>query len=108
MRQRPGLLAFLGVFVLGLCVKPSFPQATATQAQLNGAVRDQSGGAVANSSITLREVDTNSIYTATSNADGLYTFAIVPPGKYELTAEARGFGKYTQTGIVLSRSSSPQ
>src|SRR5438874_6416484 len=102
MRQRPGLLAFLGVFVLGLCVKPSFPQATATQAQLNGAVRDQSGGAVANSSITLREVDTNSIYTATSNADGLYTFAIVPPGKYELTAEARGFGKYTQTGIVLS------
>ena len=29
-------------------------------------------------------------------------FAIVPPGKYELTAELSGFAKYTQTGIVLS------
>lgn len=102
MRQRLGLLAFLGVLILGLWAKPAFPQATTTQAQLNGVVRDQSGGAVANASIRLRAVDTNLVNTTTSGSDGLYTFAIVPPGKYELTAEATGFGKYTQTGIVLS------
>jgi hypothetical protein len=81
---------------------PALPQATTAQAQLNGVVRDQSGGAVANVSITLHEVDTNSVYTTRSGSEGLYTFAIVPPGKYELTAEVSGFGKYTQTGIVLS------
>ncbi|HYY72829.1 MAG TPA: TonB-dependent receptor [Candidatus Bathyarchaeia archaeon] len=102
MRQRLGLLAFFGMLIFGLEAKPAFPQATAAQAQLNGVVRDQSGGAVPNASITLREVDTNSIYTAASNEDGLYTFAIVPPGRYELTAEGRGFGKYTQTGMVLT------
>jgi len=96
------LVAVLGAVILTSWAKPAFPQATTTQAQLNGVVRDQSGGAVAKASITLREVDTNSTYTTTSNSDGLYTFAIVPPGRYELTAEFSGFGKYTQTGIVLS------
>ena len=81
---------------------PAWPQATTAQAQLNGAVRDQSGGAVAKAVISLRDLDTNSFYTTTSTGDGLYTFAIVPPGRYELTAEVSGFGKYTQTGIVLS------
>src|SRR5437899_8466878 len=102
MARRSSLLAVLGVVILGTWAKPAFPQATTTQAQLNGVVRDQSGGAVAKAAITLREVDTNSTYTTTSNTDGLYTFAIVPPGRYELTAEFSGFGKYTQTGIVLS------
>src|SRR3989454_1091098 len=102
MARRSSLLAVLGVVILGTWAKPAFPQATTTQAQLNGVVRDQSGGAGAKAAITLREVDTNSTYTTTSNTDGLYTFAIVPPGRYELTAEFSGFGKYTQTGIVLS------
>ena len=102
MARRSSLLAVLGVVILGTWAKPAFPQATTTQAQLNGVVRDQSGGAVAKAAITLREVDTNSTYTTTSNTDGLYTFAIVPPGRYELTAEFSGFGKYPQTGIVLS------
>ncbi|HEY6947030.1 MAG TPA: carboxypeptidase regulatory-like domain-containing protein, partial [Candidatus Acidoferrum sp.] len=101
MRQHLRLWAFLGVLILSPWAKLAFPQATTAQAQLNGVVHDQSGGAVANASITLREVDTNSVYTAKSNADGLYTFAIVPPGRYELTAEVSGFAKYTQTGIVL-------
>ncbi len=102
MKRRLILLAVLGVVFFGGWARPAFPQATTAQAQLNGAVRDQSGGAVANASITLRDVDTNRVYTATSSNDGLYTFALVPPARYELTAEFAGFGKYTRTGIVLS------
>jgi hypothetical protein len=71
-------------------------------AQLNGVVRDQTGGAVAKASIALREVDTNNAYSATSSTEGLYTFANVPPGRYELTAQVSGFAQYTLTGIVLS------
>lgn len=94
-------VSIAALLLLGSSVS-AYSQATAAQAQLNGTVRDQSGGAVAKASITLRDLDTNSVYTTTSNSDGLYIFAIVPPGKYELTAEFSGFGKYAQTGIVLS------
>src|SRR5262249_18448948 len=51
---------------------------------------------------TLRDVDTNRVYTATSNTSGYYILANLPPGNYELTAEAPGFGKYKQTGFVLN------
>jgi len=94
-------LVFTALILFGASTR-AHSQATMAQAQLNGAVRDQSGGAVAKAVITLREVDTNSAYTTASNSDGLYIFAILPPGKYELTAEYSGFGKYTQKGIVLS------
>jgi hypothetical protein len=69
---------------------------------LNGSVRDASGGAVAKASISLREVETNRTYTVTSNDNGLYVIANLPPGRYELTTEATGFAKSTQTGIVLT------
>jgi len=93
-------VSIAALLLLGSSVS-AYAQATTAQAQLNGTVRDQSGGAVAKAAITLRELDTNSTYTTTSNSDGLYIFAVVPPGMYELTAEFSGFGKYTQIGIVL-------
>src|SRR3954452_14042231 len=46
-------------------------------------------------------MDTNQIYKTTSNAVGFYILPNVPPGNYDLTAESQGFGKYSQTGIVL-------
>src|SRR5229473_280032 len=77
-------------------------QAGAGLAQLNGAVRDESGGFVAKASISLRETETNRTYSAVSNDNGLYVLASLPPGRYELTTEASGFAKSTQTGIVLT------
>src|ERR1700730_18765719 len=102
MKRRLGLLAVLGVVILGGWAKPAFSQAGASGAQLNGAVRDESGGSVAKASITLRETETNRTYTAVSNDNGLYVLASLPPGRYELTTEAPGFAKSTQTGIVLT------
>ncbi len=101
MRGRWGLLVVLAVVIfLGSSI-PAFSQVTIAQAQLNGSVRDQSGGVVVKASITLRDVDTNHVYTASSNDVGYYILPNLPPGRYELTAEYTGFAKYTQTGIVL-------
>jgi outer membrane receptor protein involved in Fe transport len=102
MRRRLSLLAVLGVVVFGGWAKPAFSQVGASAAQLNGAVRDESGGSVAKASITARETGTNRTYTAVSNDNGLYVLANLPPGRYELTVEATGFAKSAQTGIVLS------
>jgi len=102
MRPRLSLLVVLGMVFLGGWAKPSFAQGGAGNAQLNGSVRDESGGSVAKAAITLRDTETNRTYSAVSNDNGLYVIANLPPGRYELTTEASGFSKSTQTGIVLT------
>jgi outer membrane receptor protein involved in Fe transport len=94
------LCAILGLIA---CMVPrAAGQAGTGLAQLNGTVRDESGGLVAKASISLRETETNRTYSAVSNDNGLYVFANIPPGRYELATEAPGFARSMQTGIVLT------
>ncbi|HKV05008.1 MAG TPA: TonB-dependent receptor [Candidatus Acidoferrales bacterium] len=102
MKGRSGLLfAVLAIAVLLVGTSSAFAQGGAANAQLNGTVTDSSGGSVAGAAITVRETDTNTTYTTTSNDRGFYTVANLPPGKYELKASFTGFANYTQTGITL-------
>ena len=102
MKRRLGLLGVLGVVVLGSLAKPAFAQLGGSAAQLNGSVRDESGGTVAKAAVSLRETETNRTYSTVSNDNGLYVIASLPPGRYELTTEAPGFARSTQKGIVLT------
>src|SRR5262252_2879912 len=102
MARRLCLFAILGVFLLGPWARLSHGQISAAAAQLSGTVRDASGGTVAKASVTLRDTETNRSYSTVSNDNGLYVFASVPPGRYELSTEASGFAKSTQTGISLT------
>src|SRR2546427_3181888 len=102
MRNHASLFLILIPIPFTAVAPPSYSQATTAFAQLNGTVRDASGGFVARASIALREVDTNREYTAVSNETGFYVVPNLPPGRYELSIEYKGFAKYTQTGIVLS------
>jgi outer membrane receptor protein involved in Fe transport len=101
MKRSLVLYTMLGIVVLLVSAGPIFSQGTSV-AQLNGTVRDASGGSVAKATLTLREVDTNRTYGAVANENGLYVIPNLPPGKYELTTGATGFAKSTQTGIVLT------
>src|SRR5215469_13185397 len=92
----------LSAILFFLAASPAFSQVSISQAQLNGTVRDQTGSLIVKATVTLRDVDTNRVYTATSNTSGYYILANLLPGNYELTAEAPGFGKYKQTGFVLN------
>src|SRR5882757_5776013 len=85
-----------------LLTLPIFGQATVSFAQLNGTVLDEGGRALVKASINLRELDTNQTFTAATNDAGFYVIPALSPGRYELTASYTGFGKYTQSGIVLS------
>src|SRR5215471_20164398 len=94
------------VFLLAILVffaaSPALSQVSIAQAQLNGTVRDQTGSLIVKATVTLRDVDTNRVYTTASNNTGYYILANLPPGNYELTAEAPGFGKYRLPAIVLT------
>jgi len=60
-------------------------QARLTGADLSGAVRDESGGALPGVSITVTNVETNVKRTATTDTRGTYRVAALPPGTYRLT-----------------------
>jgi hypothetical protein len=73
----------------------------ATTGTISGTVRDQSGGTIPGAAVSVRNLDTNVGRTATTEADGRYSFPGLPVGRYELTAEAKGFAKYVRGPITL-------
>jgi Carboxypeptidase regulatory-like domain len=73
-------------------------QATAT---LSGMVTDSSGAVIVGATVTLTNSKTNIAQSVQTNSDGLYLFALVPIGTYDLAAEDTGFRKFVQSGITL-------
>jgi Carboxypeptidase regulatory-like domain/TonB dependent receptor len=100
MKPRISFAAFTVVTLL-FAVARLHSQVATSFAQLNGVVRDPSGAAVPKAALTVREIETNQSYSSASNDDGLYAFPTLKPGRYQLTVEAAGFAKYSQTGITL-------
>ncbi len=58
---------------------------------LQGSVQDASGAAVSTAIITLTNVDTNVSQTGKADASGVYRFASLAPGNYQVSAVAEGF-----------------
>src|SRR5438874_5873180 len=71
-------------------------------ATLTGTVYDPSGAAVPNAEIAITNTATGQTRTTASNDVGLFSFANVGVGQYNLTATATGFQKYVKTGIVVN------
>jgi Carboxypeptidase regulatory-like domain/TonB dependent receptor len=100
MRARITLLAILVLAISFSCAFPAAAQITV--AQLNGTVHDESGGSVAKAVVSLREMDTNRVYTTSSNDSGFYVLPNLAPGRYELKVSFAGFSNYTQTNFPLT------
>src|SRR5437667_3720364 len=98
MRSVSLLIASLFAFVLALS---SFANAQQATAQISGTVKDPSGAVVSGAKVTLKNADTGTIHTTTTNNDGIYVFPLVPIGTYGLEVEREGFRKYEQRGITL-------
>src|ERR1700733_1576099 len=68
---------------------------------ISGAIKDQSGAAIAQASVTLIDTSTGVRRTATADDRGTYTFPVLPVGNYVLEANHPGFQPYRRTGIAL-------
>lgn len=72
-------------------------------ASITGTVADASGAVVPGASVLLENRSTNTVFKATTNAQGSYTIANVAPGPgYRITFSASGFKSIVITGIYLS------
>lgn len=67
-----------------------------TAASLTGAAKDQTGAIIPGVTITAKNTDTGLARTVTTNDDGAYVIAVLPPGTYEVTAEFTGFAPQTR------------
>ena len=76
-------------------------QSNASDAALEGYVRDATGAPIKSVNLEVRNVDTNISAKAASDDQGYFRFAILKVGRYELTASADGFSTYVQTGLTL-------
>jgi hypothetical protein len=65
-------------------------------------VKDATGAVVANATVTARNVATNVSRNATTNDEGLYRIINVPPGDYEMTAEAANFKKSVLPKVTVT------
>ena len=92
----------LGVFLLVFCLScASFGQ-TVTGTIL-GTVTDSKGGAVANATVTITNSDQNiAVRILTTDQQGQYVAALLPVGRYSVTAEGSGFKKAVHAGLVLN------
>src|SRR5580704_14626786 len=78
-----------------------FLNAQEFRSTLTGKVTDSSGASVVGATIAATESSTNSKFGTVTNAEGLYTIPLLPPGAYSLTADASGFKRYVQSGIQI-------
>jgi hypothetical protein len=90
----------LGIF--GISIFAWFLNAQEFRSTLAGRITDPTGAVVVGAKVQAVEMNTNSRYDTVSNGDGLYTFPLLLPGRYELTVNAQGFKGYDQKGIVVN------
>lgn len=75
-----------------------------TTGDVTGTVTDQSGAVVPNATVTIKSDATGATQTRTSNAQGAYRFALLPPGSYTLSANAPGFNPASKhVAVVLNQ-----
>lgn len=67
-----------------------------------GNVADPTGGAIAAAKVTLRNTGENTERETQSNANGVYEFQNVKPGRYEIEVSSAGFQKFTAKDLILA------
>ena len=59
------------------------------------------GAVLAGTPITLRNLDTGSIFSAASSSSGNYTLSQLPAGTYEMSVVVPGFKRYVRQNITV-------
>ena len=100
MRFSPGSWARLAVWILCLAMVGT-AAAQSDRGSIAGSVADSTGAEVAGAAITIKGVDTGSVYKTVSGSTGSYRINDVAIGRYDVTVEAKGFKTSLQQGVVI-------
>src|ERR1700732_3256797 len=96
------MFRYLPVLVISVLLGTCLVSAQVTTGTISGIVQDPSGAAIAGAEVTIRNVDTGTTRTLTSDAGGRYTAPDLPLGNYEVQAQHAGFQTEVRSGITLT------
>ncbi|HTT23745.1 MAG TPA: TonB-dependent receptor, partial [Candidatus Sulfotelmatobacter sp.] len=77
-------------------------QTLASTASFSGSVTDPSGARVANASVVLSSPEKGIARTFKTDAEGNFSFSLLPAANYTLTVQAAGFKTSKQEGLTLA------
>src|SRR6516225_2012662 len=86
--------------VLVILVLSVFCLGQAETGVVTGTVLDPTGAVVQGATVTATNLATQAKRTATTNAEGLYTLAALPPGQYQVDVTATTFAPYKEALTV--------
>jgi len=90
------------VCLLALLMLAVGASAQVNTAELSGQITDQTGAAVPNAKVTVKNLANGTTRSAVSNSEGSYVLVNLPPGRYEVTIEANGMTKVTVPELILT------
>ena len=100
------VLLLLAVFILGIPSAQRVAHGQTTTGSIYGTVSDNSGAVVPGVSVTVTNTQTGTKKVTTTGGSGDYTFLVLDPGDYTVSAQITGFQTQTQTGIRLAAAQS--
>ena len=95
--------ALIGSFVVLFAVavsQNSFGQGIT--GSITGTATDSSGASIPGATVTVRQIDTNSIRIVTTSDVGSYTVTQLAPGRYSVKVEKPGFEAFQQSTFTLA------
>jgi hypothetical protein len=95
-------IAFAVLAVLGNFCFSAIPACAQSSGTIEGAVKDQSGAAVANATVEISYAVSGYKRTATTGTDGAFRFSNVPFNTYHAVVTAAGFADYSEDVDVRS------
>src|SRR5262245_65946798 len=91
-----GVLVLMAALLLGGGV-PANAQVGST-AQINGTVKDSSGGVLPGADVTVTQTNTGFTRSVVTDETGSFTIPTLPSGPYKLAVALSGFRTYVRTG----------
>ncbi len=95
-------MILLTLMTCSLMAVSALAQSQATAADLTGTVTDPSGAVVPGATVAAHNAATGISRTVTADSQGAYQLIALPPGDYDISAEAATFKKVIISGIHLT------
>ena len=91
----------VSIAALLLCALAGTAVAQPAVATLTGQVVDPQNAATPGATVTVRQVTTSTVWSATSDGEGRFVFPMLSPGRYDVDVGLDGFAPWRNEGLTL-------